>query len=226
MQALFKEIVDGDIGAVRQRLVKDPGLTALVATAPPKQYAQQSPLQVAYRNGEFAIAALLLEHGADPNFIEADSPHTFVMPALHHAIKAAVMRSRWLRPTRFAKESTEEVWQMRNTAERADEAYAALQLLMESGADIHAVDSSGNSALGRAVLDARQILPTRRYNDPDWVDPKPLNPELVDDLTRVFDLLLAHGADPDRVEPNLSKSIAEFYSAEAVSQFIRNSSSS
>lgn len=56
---------------------------------------------------------------------------------------------------------------MRNTAEQATEACAALQLLMESGADIHAVDSSGNSALGRAVLDARQILPTHRYNDPD-----------------------------------------------------------
>lgn len=225
MQALFKEIVSGDIDAVRERLAKDPAAATLVATAPPKDYARQSPLQVAYRNGEFAIAALLLEHDADPNFIESDSPHSFVMPVLHHAIKAAVMRSRWLRPTRFAKEGTEEVWQMKNTADRADEAYAALQLLMESGTDIHSVDSSGNSALGRAVLDARQILPTHRYNDPDWVDPKPLNPELVDDLARVFDLLLAHGADPDRVEPNLKQSVAEFYSAEAVSQFLGNSSS-
>jgi hypothetical protein len=219
MQILFKEIVAGDIDAVRQRLAKDPGAVALVATSPPKKFAGQSPLQLAYRHGEFEIAALLLELGADPNFIEHDGREPWAMPVLHHAIMAAVMRSRWLRPTRFAV-GEGEAWQLRNTVERADAAYAALQLLLESGADVQALDSYGNSSLGRAVLDARQILPRYRYNDPDWVDPKPLNPELVDDLARIFNTLMAHGADPNRKERDLGKSLAEFHRAEPVAQFL------
>lgn len=219
MQILFKEIKAGDIDAVRQRLAKDPGEVALVATSPPKTYAGQSPLMVAYRTGQFEIAGLLLDHGADPNFIDDDSPHAFQTPVLHDAIKAAVMRSRWLRPTRFARDKTAEVWQLRNSAGAADAACAALQLLLESGADIHAVDSNGNSALGRAAADARQILPAHHYGDPDWVDPKPLNPELVDDLSRVFALLLAQGADPNRAEPSLERSVADFYRAEPVGRF-------
>ncbi|WP_223405549.1 hypothetical protein [Occultella gossypii] len=126
------------------------------------------------------------------------------------------MRSRWLRQTL----REEEPWQPRNTAERADAAYDALHLLLESGADVQALDSYGNSSLGRAVLDARQVLPRHRHNDPEWADPKPLNPELVDDLTRVFDSLMAHGADPNRTERDLGGSLAEYHRAEPVAQFL------
>lgn len=217
MQVVFKEIVAGDVDAVRVRLTKDDGAVELVATAPPKKYAGQSPLQVAYREGQFDIAALLLAHGADPNFIEHSDREPWAMPVLHHAIMAAVMRSRWLRPTW----REEEPWQLSNTAQRADAAYTALERLLESGADVHALDSYGNSSLGRAVLDARQILPRHRYGDPDWVDPKPLNPELVDDLTRIFRALMARGADPNRIERGLGKPLAEFYRAEPVGQFLR-----
>lgn len=217
MQVMFREIIAGDIDAVRRRLAKDADAVGIVATAPPKKYAGQSPLQVAYRHGEFEIAALLLAHGADPNFIEHDNREPWAMPVLHHAIKAAVMRSRWLRPT-WREEAP---WQLRNTTERADAAYAALQLLLDSGADVQALDSYGNSSLGRAVLDARQILPTYRHSDPDWVDPKPLNPELVDDLTRIFNTLQAHGADPNRPERDFGRPLAEPYRAEPVAQFLQ-----
>lgn len=216
MQIVFKEIIAGDIDAVRRRLAKDVGAVTVVATAPPKKYARQSPLQVAYRHGEFEIAALLLEQGADPNFIEHDDREPWAMPVLHHAIMAAVMRSRWLRPTW----REEDPWQLCNTTERADAAYAALQLLLKSGADVRALDSYGNSSLGRAVLDARQVLPQHRHRDPDWVDPKPLNPELADDLTRVFDTLMTHGADPNRTERDLGGSLAGYYRAEPVAQFL------
>ncbi|WP_154795313.1 ankyrin repeat domain-containing protein [Occultella kanbiaonis] len=217
MQIVFKDIIAGDIDSVRRRLAKDAGVVTVVATAPPKKYAGQSPLQVAYRHGEFEIAALLLAQGADPNFIEHGDREPWAMPVLHHAIKAAVMRSRWLRPT-WREEAP---WQLRNTTERADAAYAALQLLLESGADVQALDSYRNSSLGRAVLDARQILPQYRHNDPEWVDPKPLNPELVDDLTRVFDSLVAQGADPNRTERDLGGSLADHYRAEPVAQFLQ-----
>lgn len=216
MQLMFKEIIAGDIDAVRRRLAKNPGAVTLVATSPPKKYTGQSPLQVAYSQAEFEIAALLLAHGADPNFIEHGDREPWAMPPLHHAIKAAVMRSRWLRPTW----REEDPWEMRNTAEQADAAYAALQLLLESGADVHSLDSYGNSSLGRAVLDARQILPTHHHNDPDWVDPKPLTPDLVDDLTRIFDTLMAHGANPHQAERDLGASVVEHYRGEPVAQFL------
>lgn len=219
MQALFKDIIADDIDAVRQRLDKKSDTVRLTATSPPKKYDGQSPLQVAYRTGKFEIAALLLEHGADPNFIEHTEREPWAMPVLHHAITAAVMRSRWLAPTW----REDEPWRLRNTAERADEAYTALKLLLDSSADIHANDSYGNSAIARACLDARQILPRHRYNDPEWVDPKPLNPELVEDLERVFDLLLAHGADPHSPEHHEGSEtpVAEFYRKEPVAQFLR-----
>lgn len=225
VQILFKEITSGDIDAVRRRLAKNPEAVTLTATAPPKKYGGQSPLQVAYRNGRFEIAALLLEHGADPNFIETDSPWALSLPVVHHAITAAVMRSRWLRPVRFAKDRTKEQWRIGHTRQQADAAYTALQLLFESGADIHAVDSFGGSALGRAALDARQILPQYRHRDPGWVDPKPLNPELVDDLARIFALLRTYGADPNRSEPDQNLPVAQFYRAEPVGRFLEASTS-
>ena len=69
MQVLFKDIVSDDIGKVRERLEKDPDSANLVATAPPKQFAGMSPLQVCYHKGTYEIAALLLEHGADPELL-------------------------------------------------------------------------------------------------------------------------------------------------------------
>ncbi|MGW2183399.1 hypothetical protein ACWCXX_36250 [Streptomyces sp. NPDC001732] len=38
MQAVFTEMTNGDLDAVRQRLAMDPGAVALVATSPPKKH--------------------------------------------------------------------------------------------------------------------------------------------------------------------------------------------
>lgn len=219
MQVFFKEIIAGDIEAVERRLAKTPAAVDLVATPPPQRYAGQSPLQVAYQHGEFDIAALLLRHDANPNFIENTETDTFVQPVLHHAITTAVMSSRWLAPTRYER-GEDRGWRSRNTAEQAEAAFEALQLLLDSGADVHAHDSSDNSSIGRAALDARQILPTHSYNDPEWVDPKPLNSELVADLTRIFNALIERGADLDEVDPKVGKSVREFYRAEHVAKFL------
>src|SRR5699024_9559497 len=198
MRAVFTEIIDGDVEAVRRRLEAKPAEARAVAARTPKKYAGQSTLQVAYRHGRFAIVPLLLEAGADPNFIEDVGPGEWAMPVLHHAVRAAVQRSRWLAPTR----REDDPWVLRNTSERADEARASLEQLLDSGADATAVDTSGTSALDVAISDARQVLPRYRHSDPDRVDPKPLNPELVEDLTRVFRTLITRGVDVDRVNPN------------------------
>lgn len=221
MQALFKEIIDGETEKVVERLERDSGIVALTATAPPKKYGGQSPLQVAVRSGQFAIASLLVEHGADVDFVDTDSPNGWSAPVLHDAVVAAVMRSRWLRPGDRSANPPE--WHLAQSKEQSDEAFAVLELLLEKGADVQALDSYGNSTLGRAVVTARQILPKHRHNEPDWVDPKPLNDELVADLDRVFGALYARGADPSKIDPHLEHPLDAFYGAEPVGWFLKRS---
>lgn len=64
--------------------------------------------------------------------------------------------------------------------------------------------------LGRAALAARQVLPEYRHTDPDCVDPKLSNGELVADLSRVFGALYARGADPSKVDPHLEHPLDVF----------------
>ncbi|MGW2183398.1 ankyrin repeat domain-containing protein [Streptomyces sp. NPDC001732] len=122
--------------------------------------------------GQFEVADLLLAHGAAPNFVDSGSPYPHSTPVLHDAVKAAVLRSRRPRPIRSTGGDEQE--QLRAAAERADAAFAVLRRVLESGADIHALDSYGNSALHRAVMDAQQILPVHSCSDPD-AEPEPLN---------------------------------------------------
>lgn len=219
MQAIFKEIVDGRIDEVAARVEKDASLVSLTATAQPKKYAGQSPLQVAIRSGQFAIASLLVAHGADVDFIDRDSPNGWSAPVVHDAVVAAVMRSRWLRPGNRSVDAPQ--WVLAQTKEQAGEAFDVLRLLLDKGADIEALDSYGNSLLGRAVVSARQILPAHRYNDPEWVDPKPLNDELAADLGRIFGALYERGADPSNVDPHLEHPLDAFYAAEPVGRFLK-----
>lgn len=216
MQIFFKEIVAGDLDAVRARIDKTPNSVALVASASPKMYAGQSPLQLAYRHDRFEIAAMLLEHGADPNFVEQ---HEAGQSVLALASQAAVAGSRWLRPASPAPDNQE--WLHARTAEQAQASYEALLALLGAGARADLVDSHGWSSVGSAAMYAKQFLPRVRYNDPEWVDPKPLNPELVADLTRIFNALIEHGADPARpAEGNLGMPLAEYFRAEALGRIL------
>jgi len=225
MQVIFKDIVSGDVDKIRQRLEKDPDAANLVATAPPKQFAGMSPLQVCYHKGAYEIAALLLDHGADPNFCDLNPFDKFGMPVLHGAIGAAVANSRSIRRTGPPHLDPAE-WELTKTADKADAAFDALRRLLDAGADISATNTHGGSALGYAVGQARQYLPRYKHSDPEWVDPKPLNDELVDDLNRIFDLLLSNGADPAFVEPPFGKPLDEYYAAEPVGRFLARSASS
>lgn len=219
MQAIFQEIIDGNIAKVSERLTQDPSLTTITATGAPKKYNGQSPLQVAVRSKQFAIASLLIEHGADVNFVDHhEDPKTWSAPVLHDAATVAVMQSQWLRPANFSKESPE--WKLAHSQEQADEAFELLRLMLEKGADVEPLDSHKNSLLARVVLTARQILPSHRYNEPEWIDPRPLNDELVADLSRIFDILYLHGADPSKVDPHLEHPLDDFYAKEAVGTFL------
>ena len=86
VQAIFKEIEAREIDAVRQRLDKDPGTIAMVATFPLKKHAGQSLLMVACKVGQFEIMQLLLVHGPDVDFVDSASLYPYQCPVLHDAI--------------------------------------------------------------------------------------------------------------------------------------------
>lgn len=218
MQSLFTEIVDGDGQKVRDRIAKDPALVNLVATGQPKQYAGQSALQVAVRTGAFDLARFLLENGADANFADTASPSGWAKSVLHDAAVAAVMRSRWVRMT--INKNSEKEWNLRNSEADADDAFQTLVALLDAGAVVDAVDSKGATPLGRAALTANDVLPRRRDDHPERNDDRPLNPELVHDLDRVFGALMSRGADPDRIEPQLDMSLAQYYAHRLVGKFL------
>jgi hypothetical protein len=54
-------------------------------------------LQVAFKAGQFAIATLLIEHGADVNFQESSLVNEWTAPVLHDAVRAALF-STWSLP--------------------------------------------------------------------------------------------------------------------------------
>ncbi|SHK70993.1 hypothetical protein SAMN05421803_12911 [Nocardiopsis flavescens] len=217
MQAIFKDIVNGDEESVRARIEKDPFLVDAVATGSPKKYTGQSALQVAIRTGHFTIARMLLRRGSDPSFVDAKSSTGWSRSVLHDAAVAAVMRSRWSRRTFNA--DSEQVWILAETAKN-DEAFEMLVALIEAGADATAEDSLGATPFGRAVLTAHDVLPRRNDEKPQLSDGKPLTAELVHDLSRIFQLFKAHGADPHQVEPQLGKPLAHHYRHELVGKFL------
>ncbi len=90
MNKLFKNIRHSDVDAVRAAISKNITVVNEVYTAKaPKKDIGQSPLQVAIKCGEFEIIELLLENGADPDFMENPElvpPHSVCMSVLHDAI--------------------------------------------------------------------------------------------------------------------------------------------
>ena len=189
MKKLFQAIRKQDLETVRQLLTKHPELISCTAKQPPKKDDGQSPLQVALKTGAFPIAELLLDLGADVNFIEAEDCRSgWRAPAVHDAINAAVMTSRWnlVRP---------EGLEVFHTEEEANRAFRLLERMTALGADVNAADSYGNTGLWRLCLQARQILPSYNRREGCLSGDRVLTPELEADLSQVFRLLKASGME-------------------------------
>ena len=91
---------------------------------------------------------------------------------------------------------------------RANAGLAIVRKLLAKGADPHKVDSYGNNALHRAVLDAKTVL------DPVYgAETKAIRKEKV---AAVFALLLGAGADPNAPTPQRPSALqwAVHYSVE------------
>jgi len=203
MRKLFKAIRASDIGLVKQIIDSKPELVNCTAKQPPKKDDGQSPLQVALKTGNIAIADYLIDMGADVNFIEESSCNSWRAPVLHDAINCAVMCCRW---------NTDDFrgFRVYSNEERASSSLAVLHRMLSLGADVNAVDSYGNSGLNRFALQAGQILPPYNYVDKCEGDGRIFTEELHGDLRKVLQILKDAGADPEYASPNLKMSVRKF----------------
>ncbi len=206
MKKLFKAIRAGEADAVKELIEKKPELVNCTAKQPPKKDDGQSPLQVALKTGQTAIASYLISRGADVNFIETSSCNAWRAPAVHDAINCAVMFCRWNMDDPVLG------YRVFSTKEKAEEALAVLKKMTELGADVNALDSYGNSGLNRFALQARQILPAYNYAEHRETEGRTFTPELHEDLSNVLRVLKEAGGDPDYEAPNLGYSVRQFCS--------------
>lgn len=195
MKALFKAIRDSDLDKVVSIIEQNPLLVNVIAKQPPKKDDGQSPLQIAFKTGNFQIADYLIDNGADVNFIEVESVNEWRAPVIHDAIRASVFSSRY---------HIDDI--SRNKKEVFDEAFSSLKKLIAAGANVKATDSYGNNCLMRAALDSSQL---------------PINKNstiLMEDLSLIFNLLITAGADIN--ESNGSRqSVVKQFEGKLVAQF-------
>ena len=212
MKKLFTAIRASDLEMVRQIIEKKPELVNCVAKKPPKKDDGQSPLQVALKTGNTAIANYLLDMGADVNFIEDETCcNAWRTPVLHDAINCAVMSCRWNTDDKYMG------FREFSTKERSVEALGVLKKMLDMGADVKALDSYGNSGLNRFALQAKQILPSYNYTEHREEKDRIFTEELHEDLRSVLQALKDAGADDSYKAPNLGCSVRKFCSEGSIS---------
>ena len=212
MKKLFTAIRASNLEMVRQVIEKKPALVNCVAKQPPKKDDGQSPLQVALKTGNVAIANYLLDMGADVNFIEDESCcNAWRTPVLHDAINCAVMCCRWNTNDKYMG------FRVFSTKERAVEALNVLKRMLDMGADVNALDSYGNSGMNRFALQAKQILPSYNYVEHCEGTDRIFTEELHEDLRNVLQALKDAGGDEEYRAPNLGYSVRKFCSEGSIS---------
>lgn len=193
MKKLFVAIRKKENDVVRELLAKKPELVSCTAKQPPKKDDGQSPLQVSLKTGNFEAANLLLDLGADVNFMEDESCcNDWRAPVLSDAITAAVMNCRHNSHTDLGSRVLVEEYSSR---ERADEAFAVLKRVLELGADVTKRESYGTTAAERLCKTAEQILPSYSWGEHKASKTAVVTPEWQSDLSRIIALLQAYGAD-------------------------------
>jgi ankyrin repeat protein len=171
IKIFFKAVADGDIKMVTELLNSKSEYLSICNVAPPKKDDGQSGLQIAFKTGNFEIARLLIDRGADTNFMETSDINEWTAPVLHDCIRATIFNSYTLQ---------------RNT-KQFDKAFSLLELMLSKKADPKSTDSYGYNCLHRALLDARQMLDNPCTDFTGDI--------LIKQLQSVFRELLKAGAD-------------------------------
>ncbi len=200
LKGLFSAIRKHENATVRALLADNPALVNVCASAPPKKDDGQSPLQIAFKTGNFEMAAHLIDLGANIHFTEESQINEWRAPVFHDALRAAVFCAR-----------------DGKVADRGHftAAIGLIRRMLDLGVDPNAIDSYGNNALLRALMDSRQRL----VAEPSFPD-RAENATLNRDLREVFESLIAKGADIHASNPQRESAIA-FAREPALSQLIQ-----
>lgn len=142
IKTFFKAVSNGDIRLVSQLLEGNAAYLRVCNFSPPKKDDGQSGLQLAFKTGNFEIAKLLIEQGADVNFMETSAINEWTAPVLHDCIRATIFNA----------------YTLQKDTKQFDKAFYLLELMLSKNADPNSTDSYGNNCLHRALLDARQML--------------------------------------------------------------------
>lgn len=214
---IFEAIREDNFEQVKAILEEDPSTVNAIAPKKPLDTRGMSPLQVSLCTGRHKkIAWLLLESGADVNYIPERKWAEEARPVLFDGVNAAIWNAR-----RYAwdgKDTTPLRLEWKHTKEEADDAFAFLQRMLELGADVSLTDYYGRNCLMEAVSEANNLCPIKNHATGEYYPGRPITPEMREDLRRIFKLLIDAGADRNNVSAYSKKSIREHYESESIWQ--------
>ena len=194
MQKTFQLLRRGDIEGVRQILDRKPEEVNAVSGDKPKRDQGQSLLQVAIKSGHLDIADLLIDRGADLNFIEEPTElNPFCQPVIQTAGGRAVFDCR-----RMIKRWNGQ-YEMYSSKEKADQSFKVFKKMLELGADISQKDSHGGTLLQTILIETKEVLPFFSWRTKETSDNVLITDELRHDLNRIYDLLIRYGVTSEEI---------------------------
>ena len=215
MQKTFQLLRRGDLEAVRQILDKKPEEVNAVSGDKPKRDQGQSLLQVAIKSGHLDIADLLIDRGADLNFIEESTElNPFCQPVIQTAGGRAVFDCR-----RMIKRWNGQ-YEMYSSKEKADQSFKVFEKMLELGADITQKDSRGGTLLQNILIETKEVLPSYYWKTKETSDNVLITDELRHDLNRIYDLLIRYGVTADEIAVYQNIPLKELYQVSPTMEFL------
>lgn len=215
MQKTFQLLRRGDLEGVRQILDKKPEEVNAVSGDKPKRDQGQLLLQVAIKSGHLDIADLLIDRGADLNFIEEPTElNPFCQPVLQTAGGRAVFDCR-----RMIKRWNGQ-YEMYSSKEKADQSFKVFEKMLELGADISQNDSHGGTLLQTILIETKEVLPSYYWKTKETSDNVLITDELRHDLNRIYDLLIRYGVTADEIAVYQNIPLKELYQDSPTMEFL------
>ena len=216
MQKTFQLLRRGDIEGVRQILDKKPEEVNAVSGDKPKRDQGQSLLQVAIKSGHLDIADLLIDRGADLNFIEEPTElNPFCQPVIQTAGGRAVFDCR-----RMIKRWNGQ-YEMYSSKEKADQSFKVFKKMLELGADISQKDSHGGTLLQNILRETKEVLPSYYWKTKETSDNILITDELRHDLNRIYDLLICYGVTSEEISAYHKIPLKELYQNSPTMEFLK-----
>ncbi len=215
MQKTFQLLRRGDIEGVRQILDKKPEEVNAVSGPKPKRDQGQSLLQVAIKSGHLDIADLLIDRGADLNFIEEPTElNPFCQPVIQTAGGRAVFDCR-----RMIKRWNGQ-YQLYSSKEKADQSFKVFKKMLELGADISQKDSHRGTLLQTILIETKEVLPSYYWKTKETSDNVLITDELRHDLNRIYDLLIRYGVTSEEISAYHKIPLKELYQDSPTMEFL------